>query len=170
MRDVERRQQTLRGLFERVVTAVGIGLLPGLVILPAEDRQVEVAMRIDSTDLESALKAQHKKNFDLQAMSDDDAEQIVDGYLRGTLTLGGEKLTKEQFRWVGWQKEARHAWVYFELPLAERREKTLQLKIRTLFEVEPELQHVVVLGDNAGKRTVIVSDGETVVEILIPRD
>ncbi len=128
-------------------------------------KSLEIAMRMDSADLEAALKARHQKSIDVQTLSIDDAKLFIGGYLQTTLLLGGEKLKPDEFRWIGWQRETRHLWVYFELPMSGVRDDVLKLQIKTLFEIEPELQHVVELGDNAGKRTEIVSDSEKVIRI-----
>lgn len=126
---------------------------------------LEVAMRIDSTDLEAALKRRLKKAVDVQSLSDEDAKQLVGDYLRQTLSIDGRNRPDGACRWVGWQRHPRHVWVYFELPILKADPPTLKLRIRSLFEVEPELRHLVVLGKNVGDQSIIITDPQTPVVI-----
>ncbi|MGV3483508.1 MAG: DUF6702 family protein [Planctomycetaceae bacterium] len=128
------------------------------IALSVDLKTIEVAMRIDSADMESALKARHKKAFDLLRLSDAEAKSVLSDYLRQTLQLNGQPLAADQFRWVGWQRHPRHIWIYFEMPLKNSDRRPLMLQIRSLYEVEPELRHVVVLDRNAGDRTVVLNN------------
>ena len=135
------------------------------VRLSDDAKRLEVAMRLDSIDLESALKARLKKPFDPLQTSDEDAKQLVGEYLRDTLTIDGEKLDAKQFHWVGWQKQPRHVWVFFELPIRKTYQNPLKLQIRSLFEVEPELRHIVVLDKNVGDRSLVLTTPDQTLEV-----
>ena len=122
-----------------------------------EGNLLEIAMRIDTTDLEAALKRRTKAPVDIESMTDDQAKSVISQYLAETIRLGSNKGKKPQVGWVGLEKHPRHVWVFFELSLPAKESASVELTINTLLEVEPELQHVVVLGDNLGDRTVIVT-------------
>ena len=155
-----------------MITCIAMAMLlhPGhmtrIEIRASDDaKSLEVAMRIDALDLESALKARFKKTVDLGALSDEQAQKLVGDYLRNTITANGEKLTDDQFRWVGWERKTRHVWVYFELQIPLDENQTVDLRVRTLFEVEPSLQHVVVLAKNVGNRSEILLNADQAISI-----
>lgn len=144
------------------------GHMTRLEIRVSDDaKHLEVAMRIQSADLESALKRQLNKPVDVQTMLDHDAKQLIGHYLRQTLSLDGEKLSDDDYRWVGWQRQPREVWIYFELPVLTGQAQTVKLRIGSLFEVESELRHVVVLDSNAGDRSVIITNPDTPVVIQL---
>ncbi len=123
-----------------------------------DHRVLEIAMRIDAADMESALKRRDKTAVDIESLSDADAERLIGKYLRDTVIIANAKIAIERFQWVGWQKGKRHLWAYFEitLPKASNNQPN-QLFLKTLFDVEPELQHIVVLTDRNSSRTVIIT-------------
>jgi hypothetical protein len=122
-----------------------------------EGEGLEVAMRIDTADLEAALKRRMKSPVDIDSMTDEQAKKVLSRYLSDTIRLGDENALKPRVDWVGMENHPRHVWLFFELPLPTTKLTSLELTINTLLEVEPELQHVVVLDDNLGDRTVIAT-------------
>jgi len=155
-----------------MITFIALAMLlhPGhmtrIEIRASDDaKSIEVAMRIDSSDLELALKARLKKPVDVGSLSDDQAQKLVGDYLRNTITANGEKLSEEQFCWVGWERKTRHSWIYFELQVPAGESQAIDLRVRTLFEVEPALQHVVVLAKNVGDRSEILLNADQAISI-----
>lgn len=133
--------------------------------LSDDAQSIEVAMKIDASDLESALKRRYAKAVDVDKISDAEAEESIGEYLRSTIVFQNKPLSQKQFNWVGWRRQATHAWVFFELPILQPTMNDFAIQFRTLYEVEPEMQHVVVLATNAGGRTVIVRSADTPVTI-----
>jgi hypothetical protein len=133
--------------------------------LSADHKRCEVAMRIDALDIERALKQKHDKSFDVDSMNDDAAKDLIGSYLRDTILLSGRKLLKSDFAWVGWQREPTRIWIYFELPLKEAETAVNRLQMKSFFEVEPEIQHLFVIEDAQGPRTVIVRDADTAIDL-----
>ncbi len=117
----------------------------------------EIAARFDSLDIENALKNRLQSPVDVESLSDNDAKVRLGNYLRDTISLGNRKLTTDQFRWVGWQRSGRQVWIYFEVVLATSDRNERELQIKTLFEVEPQCQHVVVVGKSGSEKTIVVT-------------
>jgi hypothetical protein len=132
-----------------------------------EGSVLEVAMRIETSDLEAALKRRHKSVVDIDSLSKSGARTIIGEYLSETLSFKSNDSDNQKLNWIGCEKHARHVWVFFELPLPQPRDAEVQLIVNSLFEVESELQHVVVLGDNVGDRTVIVSSRDKPIAIRV---
>ena len=131
-----------------------------------DSRCIETAMKMSATDLEAALKRRFGRSVRIETLSDEDAMKNIGDYLRSTILFQNDPLSKEQFKWIGWQKKATYVWVFFEIHTLEPEKPATQLQIRSLFEVEPEIQHVVVLADNAGDRTVILRESTSDITVL----
>lgn len=139
-----------------------------------DGRSLEVSMRIDILDLESALKRREKGPINVEKMADADAKRMIVKYLNETISLGeaiDDQKPATRVQWVGWEKHPRHVWLHFELPLpatdSSNATKAIAppLTINTLYEVEPELQHVVVLDANLGGNTIIVSQRDQAIRL-----
>jgi hypothetical protein len=139
-----------------------------------DGRSLEVSMRIDVLDLESALKRREKGSINIEKMVDADAKRMIVRYLNETISLGeavGDQKPTTRVQWVGWEKHPRHVWLHFELPLpttdlpTANKANALPLIINTLYEVEAELQHVVVLDANLGGNTIIVSQRDQAIRL-----
>ena len=68
-----------------ILIAMALLLHPGhmtrIEIRASDDgKSIEIAMRIDAADLESALKARVKKPVDLSKLSDDEAQKYRDWF------------------------------------------------------------------------------------------
>lgn len=130
--------------------------------------KVEVAIRFDAADLEAALRKSTGTAVDIATCTDDEAKGWLSAYLRKTWLIDGEKLSEKQFNWVGWERDQGHVWAYFELSHAEPLEsgkKKIRLQVQTLFEVEPEVQHVLVDRTRGVEMTRIVRSSEQVTEL-----
>ncbi len=130
--------------------------------------KVEVAIRFDAADLEAALRKSTGKAVDIASSKDDEAKEWLSTYLRRTWLIDGAKLNEKQFHWVGWEREHGQVWVYFELSHAEppaSGKKKVKLQVQSLFEVEPEVQHVLVDRTQGVATTRIVRSSEKVTEL-----
>ncbi|TVP96396.1 MAG: hypothetical protein EA381_17315 [Planctomycetaceae bacterium] len=125
----------------------------------AEQRTLELAMRIDHSDLESALRKRFGIPLITEKMQDDEAQERIGTYLRESLRLDNASLRPTQFRWVGWERRRLSSWIYAEIVLAGADEplpETFTLEIKTLLEVEPELNHVVAIRQGEQTRSVVL--------------
>jgi len=125
----------------------------------AEQRTLELAMRIDHSDLESALRKRFGKPLVTEQMEDDEAQERIGTYLRESLRLENAAVQPKQFRWVGWERRRLSSWIYAEVILANTDEplpKTVTLEIKTLLEIEPELNHVVAIRQGDQTRSVVL--------------
>src|SRR5690606_31780594 len=98
---------------------------------PQSDR-IELAIRIDHTDLEAALRQRLGRAVRVEEFTDEQAEQWIGGYLRETLRIDETKLSPKQFKWVGWERKRISSWLYAELSPAKPAAAKLSLKILTL--------------------------------------
>jgi len=83
------------------------------VELNCETHALEVAMRIDALELESAVSAWAGRRVTLDDM--DDAEPFIAGYLAETVAAADAEGNRAELRWAGIEDELREVWVYFEL-------------------------------------------------------
>lgn len=131
----------------------------------AAEHSIEMAIRIDHVDLEAAMRKRLGRPVDVQQLSDEQAEQWIGQYLRETLRFGDGKLSAEQFAWVGWQRKRISSWVYVQLTPADNGAQSIALKILSLLEVEPELNHVVTIRHGGGHETVVLSKQQPVATV-----
>lgn len=123
----------------------------------AEQRTLELAMRIDHADLELALRKRQGVPVVIERLEDDEAANQIGDYLRETLRLNDAAIRPDRFRWVGWERRRLSSWVYVEIDLADGGQslpEAVTLEIKTLLEVEPELNHVVT--QRRGNQTLSV--------------
>ena len=113
--------------------------------------------------LAAALRKRLGRAVQVEELSDAQAEQWIAPYLRETLRIDQSKLPPEQFAWVGWERKRVSSWLYAELAPAEPPAAELSLKILTLLEVEPELNHVVTLRRGQGQTSHVLSKEKPVV-------
>jgi len=126
----------------------------------AADQIIELAMRIDHSDLETALRKRYGRPLVAENMTDEDAAELIAPYLQQTLRINGQKLTDQSFTWIGWERKRVSTWVYAELSVSDLiaassgksdpQSSRIELTILTLLETEPELNHVVAVM-HAGK-------------------
>jgi hypothetical protein len=123
----------------------------------ANARCIELAMRIDHADLESALRRRLGRQVVIEDLTEKQAQQWIGRYLRETIRMDHEKLLPEQFRWVGWERKRVSSWVYAELTPVDHGGDRVELKVLSLLEVEPELNHVVTIRSGDRQDTVVLS-------------
>jgi len=131
----------------------------------ADSRTVELAMRIDHADLESALRKRLGRGIANESLTDDQAARWVAPYLRETLRIDGEKIAESRFRWVGWERKRISSWVYAELTPEDTDTPSIALSILTLYETEPELNHVVKIRGENSSTSAVLSKQEPIVTI-----
>lgn len=126
----------------------------------ADAKSIELAMRIDHADLEAALRKRLRRPIVIERLSDEEAETWIGDYLRDTLRLEGAEIDPERFQWVGWERKRISSWLYVELELPDAETaipETVMLRIETLLEVEPELNHVVSLREGDRPKSVVLT-------------
>jgi len=113
----------------------------------ATTQVIEMSIRIDHADLESALKKRHLRNWVLEEITDEQAQDLIGEYWRDSLRINGAKVDQSMFQWVGWDRKRASTWLYAELRLDQLTLESpdIALTILALYEVEPELNHVVAV-------------------------
>jgi len=161
----------MSGLLTSAVLLASMLLHPGHstrveVQFNATDQIIELAMRIDHSDLETALRKRYGHSFVIENMTDEDASELIAPYLQQTLQINGQKLTDRSFNWIGWERKRISTWVYAEILVSDLiaarsdnsdpQASAIELTILTLLETEPELNHVVAVIHD-GKMTSTVT-------------
>lgn len=139
------------------------------------DQVIELAMRIDHSDLETALRKRYSRPLVIEKMTDEEASELIAPYMQQTLRINGQKLSDDAFTWVGWERKRISTWVYVELSLSDVlaivSEKSdtpaseIELTILTLLETEPELNHVVAVIDDGKTSSTVTSKQKPTVTI-----
>lgn len=136
----------------------------------AGSKSIELAMRIDPGDLEAALRKRLRRPVAIERLTDAEAEDWIGGYLRDTLRLQDAAIAPEQFHWVGWERQRNACWLYAELHLPPSEAaipESVTLRIETLFEVEPELNHVVSVREGGRPKSVVLTKQKPTVRIRL---
>ncbi len=136
-----------------------------------DGRTLELAMRIDHADLEAALRKRYPEAIAIERISDDEAAKRIGEYLRQTIRIDQAEIPRHRFRWVGWERKRLTTWAYVELVLADESAPpptSVLLTIRTLLEIEPDLNHVVSL--RSGPKTTSFVLGKDKPSLKVPLD
>jgi len=162
----------MSGLLTSVVLLASMLLHPGHstrveVQYNPTDQIIELAMRIDHSDLETALRKRYGRPLVIEKMTDDEASELIAPYLQQTLRVNGQKLTDPSFNWIGCERKRISTWVYAELLVSDliaasnghspAEASAIELTILTLLETEPELNHVVAVMHNGKTTTTVTS-------------
>lgn len=100
---------------------------------------LEVALRVDSMDLERSLRANHAKPPRLE---DAAVEPLLEQLLKAGFLVRSPKGGPGRLNYVGYELEGLDVWLYFEIELP-RRGRTLQISNQMLFDVAPGQLHRV---------------------------
>ncbi len=130
-----------------------------------QQRTIELAMRIDHADLEAALQKRLDRRVVIEELDDEQAAAAIGDYLRATLRIDGKPLQADHFEWVGWQRRQISSWIYAELAVAENDRDAVELEILTLYETEPELNHVVTVREGQRVSSRVLSKQRPTVTI-----
>lgn len=152
------------------LAAVSLLLHPGHstrveVQFNVDSRTIELAMRIDHADLESALRKRLGRAIVIESLTDEQAAQWISPYLRETLRFDGERIAESRFHWVGWERKRISSWVYAELTPDDTDADSIALSILTLYETEPDLNHVVTIRAAKSTTSAVLSKQEPIVTI-----
>ncbi len=161
----------MNAILASIVTLAAMVLHPGHstrveVQFNSSDQVIELAMRIDHSDLETALRKRYGRSLVIEKLTDEEASELIAPYLQQTLRINGQKLGDTAFNWVGWERKRISTWVYVELQVSDfintvsdnpdSTPNQIELTILTLLETEPELNHVVAVM-HPGKTTSAVT-------------
>lgn len=115
----------------------------------ADAGTLEVALRVDSMDLERALRAGHPRPPRLE---DPAVEPLLARELRQAFLVRSRR-GFGRLDFVGYELEGLDAWLYFEIDLP-RRGRRLELSNQLLFALHPGQRHRVQLRALDGERTL----------------
>ena len=128
----------------------------------AEEKSVEVTLRLFADDLELALTRRAGRRVSLARTTE--ADRLVLAYLRDTFEIRNRDGETKALRWVGMELRAGIAWVYLEAEMPEGLAGA-RLRDHVLFELfEEQVNTVSVRYPGASADLVFVrGDGERAV-------
>ncbi|HBJ36142.1 MAG TPA: hypothetical protein DDZ51_15610 [Planctomycetaceae bacterium] len=143
----------------------------------AADQVIELAMRIDHSDLEAALRNRYGQALVIEKLTEDEARELIAPYLGQTLRVNGQKLGDTAMNWIGWERKRISSWLYVEIQVSsilttlsvdtDSKPNQLEMSVLTLLEVEPELNHVVAVKQNGNTTSTVTSKQKPNVTIPI---
>lgn len=131
----------------------------------AENKSVEVALRVFADDLELALTRRTGRAVSLDRTKD--ADRLTFDYIRDTFEIKNREGGAKALKWVGMELRSGVAWLYLEAEMPEGLAGA-RLRDQILFELFEEQVNVVSVRC-AGERNDLVfvrGDGERVVPAL----
>ena len=81
----------------------------------SESRRFEVALQLPGLQIDDELSRLHERHINLETT--DDAEQLLQKYIKSRFEVTGRGLDQCQLHWVGMEIDARNVWAYFEMEL-----------------------------------------------------
>ncbi|MDA1013245.1 MAG: hypothetical protein O3A00_02200 [Planctomycetota bacterium] len=121
----------------------------------AKTHSLEVALRVDSGDLEEALRRMTKKKIDLDQTPD--LDRLVQQLLAKSFRIKDAGNTDAKWnghKWIGWELESRNAWIYFEVPLSSS-VTTVTVQFQLLLEQVPRQVNMFSLTVNGKRRSMM---------------
>ncbi len=110
----------------------------------ADEKRIELSVRLFTDDLESALQQSYKSSSDLlKGVKDKKVNDRLSAYLLKNLGLQLNEITI-QLIYLGYEIEADASWCHFEASYANPAE-VIRFQNRALFDVLPDQQHIVHL-------------------------
>ena len=128
----------------------------------AEEKTVEVTLRVFADDLELALTRRAGREVSLDRTKD--ADRLVLAYLRDTFKIRNRDGEAKALKWVGMELRAGVAWLYVEAEMPEGLAGA-RLRDHVLFELFAEQVNTVSVRYQGAKADLIFArgDGERVV-------
>ncbi len=128
----------------------------------AEEKTVEVTLRVFADDLELALTRRAGRGVKLDRAKD--ADQLVPAYLRDTFEIRNRDGEAKTLKWVGMELRAGIAWLYFEAEMPEGLAGA-RLRDRIFFELFDEQVNTVSVRYPGAKGDLVFvrGDGERAV-------
>ena len=126
--------------------------------LNAKTQQLEVALKVFSDDLETALSAGQPRRLSLSEMPANQLTPLLAAYVRRTVAIGTKPGEALPITYVGQQVEKDAHWLYFsvKLPGAAR---SLTLRHRLFMEQFPDQMNVVNLEAGGKKQSALFREG-----------
>ncbi|MCC3157281.1 hypothetical protein LJ737_08525 [Hymenobacter sp. 15J16-1T3B] len=126
--------------------------------LNAKTQQLEVALKVFSDDLETALSAGQPRHLSLSEMAPAQLTPLLATYVRRTVAIGTRPGEALPITYIGQQTEKDAQWLYFsvKLPAAAR---GLNLRHRLLLEQFPDQMNVVNLEAAGKKQSALFREG-----------
>lgn len=106
----------------------------------AETKKLEVALRVWPIDLEKVLRLKSKEAVDLDKT--ENIDELIAAYLQESFLVQKEDSDPIKIEWVGKEIDAKHAWLYFEIPVDGPMD--LLISNRVCFEAEPDQENTIL--------------------------
>ena len=106
----------------------------------AETKKLEVALRVWPIDLEKVLRLKHQQAVDLDKT--ENVDELIVAYLLASFLVQKGDGDPIQIEWVGKEIDAKHAWLYFEIPVDDPAD--LLITNRVCFEAVPDQENTIL--------------------------
>ncbi|HEX7312588.1 MAG TPA: DUF6702 family protein [Pyrinomonadaceae bacterium] len=133
----------------------------------AEEKSVEVTLRVFADDLELALKRRAGREVSLDRTKD--ADRLVLAYLRDTFEIRNRDGKAKALKWVGMELRAGVAWLYFEAEMPEGLAGA-RLRDHVLFELFDEQVNTVSVRYPGARGDLVFVQGDGEHAVPAPRE
>jgi hypothetical protein len=128
--------------------------------LNPKTRQLEVALKVFTDDLETALSAGQPRHLSLAETPAAQLTPLISGYLRRTVVIGTKPGEALPITYVGQQADKDAHWLYFSVPLpAGPPVQRLTLRHRLLLEQFRDQMNIVNLEAGGKKQSALFREG-----------
>lgn len=132
----------------------------------AEEKTVEVSLRVSADDLEQALTRRAGREVSLDRTKD--ADRLVLAYLRDTFEIKNRDGETKPLKWVGMEVRAEVAWLYVEVEMPEGLAGA-RLRDQVLFELFDEQVNTVSLRYAGARADLVFARGDGEHPVPAPR-
>jgi hypothetical protein len=158
-----RRLAALLGLLLSIATVAWAHAYHASIMearLNPKTQQLEVALKVFTDDLETALSSGRPRHLSLAETPAAQLTPLLSGYLRRCLSVGTKPGETLPLNYLGQQVEKDAYWLYFSVKLpAGAPVKGLNLRHRLLMEQFPDQMNIVNLEAGGKKQSALFRDG-----------
>jgi hypothetical protein len=123
-------------------------------------QSLQVAIKVFTDDLESALSKRSKSKITYSATSESIKQQLA-GYMAASMSFEVTKGKPLKQRFVGSEEEADVVWVYLEVPVQHASLSELYIKNAVLTEVFDDQMNIVNLNYKGKVQSMLLQRDET---------
>ena len=123
----------------------------------------EVALCMWAEDIETHFQNQSDKPFDFDKLKSDEIDKQLSEYVRARFsikTANQESSRKSAIQWVGHEMEKQKLWVYFEIPLKDTSQITIENRI--LINQHPQQVNMMTVKQGKSRESLIATAAKCV--------
>ncbi|KAA9338316.1 hypothetical protein F0P96_05635 [Hymenobacter busanensis] len=124
----------------------------------AQKKQLEVALKVFTDDLEKGLSVGQPRPISLDQTPPFVVQPLVAAYLRKTIVFTGKPSEEFPLKYIGMERENDAHWLYFSVALP-RPLQGVRLQQRLLLEQFPDQMNIVNVEASSGKKSALFRNG-----------